>query len=91
MGHYNLVEGPWGENFTFRKIRPEDTDKVIKHIKDYFLRDEPTSAILGYTDEYGEEFEVIAKKLLKDDLSFWVEENKTGDVSHCHINLNWFN
>lgn len=84
-GNYSLVEGLWGNGkYTFRKIRPEDEDKIIKHIQDYFLRDEPTSKLLGYSDEYASEFEALARKLMKDDLSFWVEDNETGDVSLNH-------
>ncbi|CAL8111442.1 unnamed protein product [Orchesella dallaii] len=84
MGNYSLIEGPW-DRYTFRKVQPQDWEKVIKHIQTYFLRDEPTSKLLGYTDEYGEEFAILAKKLFLDNLSFWVEDNETGEVAAVRV------
>lgn len=80
MGNESIVEGVWGK-YTFRKIRPQDVDKVIEHIKTFFLRDEPTSALLGYSEQYCKEFEVLARALIEHGLSFWAEDNDTGDVS----------
>lgn len=76
----HLVEGPF-RNFTIRRIREQDVGKVIQHVKDYFLHDEPTSKLLGYTEQYGEDFCKIVKHYLKDNLSFWMEDNETGEVS----------
>lgn len=75
----HLVEGPF-KNFTIRRVRPQDEDKVIQHIKDCFLHDEPTSKLLGYNEEYAEEFCSIGKHFFKDNLSFWMEDNDTGEV-----------
>jgi len=82
--NYSIVEGPFGK-YTFRRVRPADWGKVIKHIQDYFLKDEPTSKLLGYTDQYGEEFAELVKMLLPDNLSFWVEDNETGDVAAVRV------
>jgi len=83
--NYDLIEGPFGEKYTFRRVRPEDEDKVVKHIQDYFLHDEPASKLLGYTDQYGEEFGNLARKLFKDNLSFWVEDNENGEVAGVRV------
>lgn len=74
-----LVEGPF-KDFTVRRIRPQDVDKVFEHIKEYFLRNEPPINMLGYSDEYGDEFCHIVKHFLPDNLSFWMEHNETGEV-----------
>lgn len=79
IGNWGIVEGPWG-NYTFRRVRAEDVDKVIKHIQDHFCHDEQTSALFGYTDEYGEEFGAIIRTLIPENMSFWVEHNETGEV-----------
>lgn len=76
---YSLVEGSWG-NFTFHRVRPEDSDKVVDHVKKYFLRDEPISKLVGYTDEYGQEFGDIVRKVILEGLSFWVEDDNTSEV-----------
>lgn len=78
-GNYHLVEGPF-KNFTVRRVRPQDIDKVTQHIKDYFLHDEPTSQLLGYSEEFGEEFCTMFRYFLPDNLSFWAEHNETGEV-----------
>lgn len=77
--NYSLVEGPW-RNFTFHRVRPEDADKVVDHVKKYFLHDEPTSKLIGYTDQFGEEFGALSYKFIKEGLSFWVEDNENGEV-----------
>ncbi|CAL8091599.1 unnamed protein product [Orchesella dallaii] len=76
----HLVEGPY-KNFTVRRVRPEDVEKVEQHIEDYFLHDEPTSKLSGYTEEYGNEFCHIFRHFLPDNLSFWMEDNETGEVA----------
>ena len=73
------VEGPF-KNFTIHRIRPEDVEKVSQHIKDNFLHDEPFSKLLGYSEEYGEDFLHIFKHFLPDNLGFWMEDNETGEV-----------
>lgn len=77
-----LVEGPF-KDFTVRRIRPQDVDKVIQHIKEYFLHDEPPSKMLGYSDVYGDDFCHIVKYFLPDNLSLWMEHNETGEVRRC--------
>jgi len=74
-----IVEGSWGE-FEFRKIQPKDWERVMDHIKRNFMRDEPTCKLLGYSDDFGEDFAALAHKMLGDDLSFLVEHRETGDV-----------
>lgn len=79
---YKIVEGEWADGrYNFRKIQPDDWDAVIEHVQKYFLHDEPTSKLLGYSDEYGEEIGAIVKKMLEHDLSFLVEETETGEVT----------
>lgn len=81
MANYKIVEGLWANGkYMFRKVTPKDWDAVIEHVQKYFLHDEPTSKLLGYSDEYGKEMGEIAKKMLADDLSFLVEEVETGEV-----------
>lgn len=83
--NYHLVEGPLGHNFTIRRVRPQDVDKVVCHIKDHFLHDEPISQMLGYSEVYGDEFCYIFKHFLNQhQMSFWIEDNATGDVRTEH-------
>ncbi len=74
----SLVEGPWG-NFTFHRVRPEDSDNVVEHVKEYFLHDEPTSKLFGYTEQFGDEFAALSRSFIKEGLSFWAED-KNGEV-----------
>ncbi len=67
---------------------------MIEHVQKYFLHDEPTSKLLGYSDQYGREMGEIAKKMLADDLSFLAEEVETGEVfipsNSCDLfSLSW--
>jgi hypothetical protein len=64
----------------FRKIELNDWPKVIKHIQDHFMRDEPTCKLLGYSDDFGDEFEALTRQMLADDLSFLVEHKASREV-----------
>ncbi|CAL8141996.1 unnamed protein product [Orchesella dallaii] len=86
MPNYGLVEGYWADGkYKFRKVEPDDWNAVVEHVKTHFLHDEPTSKLLGYSDEYGNEIGEIVKKMLVDDLSFLVEETDTKKVVAVRI------
>lgn len=78
--NFHLVEGPYG-SFTFRRVRPQDVDKVCRHVKDHFLHDEPISNLLGYSETYGDEFIHMFKYFLSFNMTFWMEDNETGEVT----------
>ncbi|CAL8091605.1 unnamed protein product [Orchesella dallaii] len=86
--NYHLIEGPIGDKYTVRRVRCEDVEKVATHIKEYFLHDEPISKLCGYTENYGDDFIFYFKYFLADGMSFWVEDNETGEVvavrAICH-------
>ena len=73
------MEGDWGD-FRFRKVQLEDWPNVIRHIQDHFMRDEPTCKLLGYSDDFADEFEALTQQMLADDLSFLVEDKATLEV-----------
>lgn len=68
------------KNFFIHRVRSQDVEKLCQHVKDYFLHDEPTSKLIGYSEEYGEEFCKLFKHALSDNLSFWMEDTETGEV-----------
>lgn len=85
MANYKIVEGPWADGkYMFRRVQKSDYDAVVEHLQKYFLHDEPTSKLLGYSDQFGEEFGLIAKEMLADNLSFLVAEQATGEVGISH-------
>jgi hypothetical protein len=77
--NYHLMEGPWGD-FVFKRVKLSDWPRVIQHIQQHFMRDEPTCQLLGYTNDFGDEMEAIVRQMLGDNLSFLVEHKATEEV-----------
>lgn len=77
---YNEFEGVW-KNFRFRRIELQDHDAVFAHIKECFLRDEPTCALLGYSQGLADDFCRIVEVMLRDKMSFLAQDVETGEVS----------
>jgi len=84
--HYSLVEGDF-KNFRIRRIVLEDHDKVCEHIAECFLKGEPTSQLLGYSDKFAEEVNVVIRKVLPQGLSFLAEDKETGEIAAVRISF----
>lgn len=74
-----LVEGAWKE-LTFKRVEAQDYPRVVRHIQEYFMKDEPTCSLLGYTNDFGDEMEAMVRKMLAENLSFLVEHAETSEV-----------
>jgi hypothetical protein len=77
--NYHLVEGEW-KSFVFRRISRSDYRRVFNHINEYFLKEEPTCTLLGYTETFSKQMEIIITGLLDQNLSFLAESKESGEV-----------
>ena len=75
----SLIVGQW-KNFIFHKIQPHDYTKVMEHIKSYFLKEELTCKLLGYTEIFADEMTEVIFEMLGHNLSFFATDIKTNEV-----------
>jgi hypothetical protein len=82
--HSNFLEvdGPWNFNkFLVRRIIPEDYSKVLEHVKQYFIKEEPTCVLLGFDNKFADQLlKVVQFIMLKDNLSLLAEDSETKEV-----------
>lgn len=78
--NFDIVEGEW-KNFVFKRITHDDHSRVLEHFRKYFLLEEPTCQLLGCTDLFVQQMEATTLGLLKDNLSFLVEEKTSKEVN----------
>lgn len=77
---YAKVEGAYKE-FQFRRIEASDYKSVCDFVADNFLRDEPTSKLLGWSEDYVYDFNRVVERFLPQGLSFIAEHAASGKVS----------
>lgn len=82
--NFHLVEGQW-KNFTFRRIFPSDYSSVLEHVREYFIKEEQTCVLLGYSEDFANQLIQVVQEALKDNLSFLVEHSDTKEVKSVHI------
>lgn len=80
LDNFALVEGPW-KDYSLKRVEPQDYPRVVRHVQDYFIKDEPTCGLLGYTTDFLDEMEALVRTMLGDNLSFLAEHEETGEVS----------
>jgi len=77
--NFSLVEGEW-KDFIFKRIEPEDYQIVLDHVVKYFLIDEPTCALLGWSIEFQKEMCTAVTTMMDDGLSFYAVDKKSREV-----------
>lgn len=77
--NFDLVEGEW-KGLIFKRILPEDYPRVLDHVSKYFLREEPTCKLLGWTTEFGAEMSRVIREMLKHNLSFYALDPTNNEV-----------
>lgn len=73
------IEGNW-KDFRFRLIEEKDHPAIFEHIAQSFVRDEPTSKLLGWNKGFADDVCRVVEYFLKDNMSFLVEHVPTGKV-----------
>lgn len=74
-----LVEGEW-KSFTFKMAKPEDYRKIIVHMRENFMVDEPLIKLLDYEEEDLKVLDDTILGVLHKGISFVAIENTSGDV-----------
>jgi len=83
---YNLIEGEWN-GFRFRRVEPKDHAAVFDNIAQYFLRDEPTCKLFGWSEDFVADFTRLVAAMIElgDNLSFLAEDVTTNEVAAVRI------
>lgn len=77
---YKQIEGEW-KDFRFRRISPSDHDAVFEHVAQNFVRDEPTSKLLGWSQDFADDMNRVVQYFLGHGMSFLVEHKESGKVN----------
>ena len=73
------VCGEW-KDFVFQMATLADASKIEKHVRDYFLKDEPLNALMGWCETKAEEHDRLVRSLIEQGLSFVVLQKDTNEV-----------
>lgn len=76
---YKKIEGDW-KDFRFRRIQPSDHPAVFEHIASNFVRDEPTSKLLGWSQDFADDMNRVVEFFLTHGMSFIIEHRESGKV-----------
>lgn len=92
MANISLVEGPYNQ-FQFKRVERPDWPRIVTHVQEYFMQDEPTCMLLGFPHptDFSEEMGNIVQQVLGENLSFIVEHKETGEVCTFFCLLLYFN
>lgn len=77
---YGEIEGDW-KDFRFRRILPADHEAVKEHISQHFLRDEPTSKLLGWSEDFASDMGLVVDAFLQHGMSFLAEHRQSRKVN----------
>lgn len=84
---FEPVEGIWKE-FKIRRVLPTDYSLVLKHFCENFIRDEPTSKLLGWSEDFENDVCQVLSAILPQGMSFLAKHQQTGKVRKNIRNLN---
>jgi len=78
------IEGDW-KNFKIRFLTDEDIPLVLEHVKKYFMKDELTCQLIGYSEEFGNDMCEYVKAVLPFGLSLVVIDKDSGELAAIRI------
>jgi GNAT superfamily N-acetyltransferase len=78
--HAVEIEGDWN-GLRIKIATLEDQEAIQNHLKENFYRDEPVSNLLGYSEDFAEDWRQLWKSFLPQNLSLIVRDIETDKVA----------
>lgn len=76
----DAVEGEW-KTFEIKLATNKDVAEISKHVREFFLRDEPLNTLSEWTEENALAHDKMVELVITHGLSLVIREKATGEVN----------